>query len=495
MLINFKIMTAIALVWDKPEKLIHNQMGPKPPLYGEMNLYSLFQHFHKVYTHHYHLVDLKDLDISELVYVVHTPVSEDELKSGLRLSRGSSSSWGKNYGRIAYDHDRIAVGEYSWPDRNEDYSLYNIAEFGGICVDQAYYALMIGRICGLPTIYFSGHGRRGGHAWMGHYRKKGQWVLDVGKYDNDNYLTGFAKNPQTNRLMTDHELEFSLEKKFRRATFVLSKLYLRAAKFIHSRNSYPDMVKKYTELSIKKEPMNLAAWEFKETLLEPFYLNLPETLDETSYLKVISESLMDGTMQEFYEDKRRAFRKYQDIVMSVDMTVMALLNRCAAADNADEKLKKVSEKFWDKLIHETKKDRIDLHLELAFKKFEYLVAADNVTDACDFFEKILLDCRDEQSLIFEYIIKYLKAADEQDRQPRSAKFMSKMYTKMMRVVDEFSAEMYQLMELAQTAYENSDDSRSLMKLRKEREKYLERHEKLREKIKKEREREDRRGRR
>ena len=68
---------------------------------------------------------------------------------GFKKNSGSGRSWGNKYGAIKYDTPRLAVNEFSWPGYNGFYTLENIEEHGGICVDQAYFAVMTGRANGV----------------------------------------------------------------------------------------------------------------------------------------------------------------------------------------------------------------------------------------------------------------------------------------------------------------------------------------------------------
>ena len=77
------------------------------------------------------------------------------------------------------------------------YTLEDIKNNGGICVDQAYYATILGKGRGIPTLYFHGQGASGGHAWFGYLSHGGKWELDCGRYESQNYPKGYAVDPQT----------------------------------------------------------------------------------------------------------------------------------------------------------------------------------------------------------------------------------------------------------------------------------------------------------
>lgn len=73
-------------------------------------------------------------------------------------------------------------------------------------MDQAYFAATAGKAKGIPTLYFSGQGADGGHAWFGYMEKPGKWEMDCGRYESQNYPVGEALDPQTWRPITDTQL-------------------------------------------------------------------------------------------------------------------------------------------------------------------------------------------------------------------------------------------------------------------------------------------------
>jgi len=73
-------------------------------------------------------------------------------------------------------------------------------------VDQAYYAAISGKALGFPTMFFSGEGPNGGHAWVGYLKASGHWDINVGRHGSENVETGVALNPQNWAPITDHEI-------------------------------------------------------------------------------------------------------------------------------------------------------------------------------------------------------------------------------------------------------------------------------------------------
>ena len=55
----------------------------------------------------------------------------------------------------------------------------------------------MGKARGIPTMMLSGMGDAGAHAWFGYLDKSGEWELDCGRYENQNYAKGYTRDPQT----------------------------------------------------------------------------------------------------------------------------------------------------------------------------------------------------------------------------------------------------------------------------------------------------------
>ncbi len=94
------------------------------------------------------------------------------------------------------------------------YKLPEILSTGGICSDQAFFATQVGKARGVPTLFIYGAGNDGRHAWFGFLDGSQKWQLDAGRYAEQRYVTGFARDPQTWAEFSDHELQF-LSERFR----------------------------------------------------------------------------------------------------------------------------------------------------------------------------------------------------------------------------------------------------------------------------------------
>jgi hypothetical protein len=149
--------------------------------------------------------DLRKLPPDQLKFVVDAFVTESEIDWARKNVRFSRSNFDRAFSEVAYQPDRIKNKRFFW--KASPYTLENIRRTGGICVDQAYYAMIAGKAHGLPTLFFTGQGKDGGHAWFGYLKREDKWELDVGRYAQQNYAIGQALDPQSWQPISDHQLQ------------------------------------------------------------------------------------------------------------------------------------------------------------------------------------------------------------------------------------------------------------------------------------------------
>ena len=150
-------------------------------------------------------MDPRQLGEGELKFVVDAPLDPTEIDWVRNNPSLSHQDPERAFESINYDQGRVIKDVYVWPWGK--YLLAQIKEHGGICVDQAYYASISGKAVGIPTIFFSGQGKDGGHAWVGYLKAPGRWDLDVARYAEENFATGEALDPQSWAPITDHDLD------------------------------------------------------------------------------------------------------------------------------------------------------------------------------------------------------------------------------------------------------------------------------------------------
>ena len=204
------------------------------------------------------LQPLRKLPASELKYVVDTSVGFDEMLWAQRKVNVPLAALGKIYDIIRYRRDRIEAGALVWPQTS--YRLPAILQAGGICVDQAYFAAMVGKAKGVPTLIFRGAGLDGRHAWFGFLDGSGHWQLDCGRYADQKLVAGFAFDPQMWTNISDHELMF-LSEGFRRLPLFKTSLIHRQFAEVYFNGGDFAAAAKAARAAINIERRNLEAWD------------------------------------------------------------------------------------------------------------------------------------------------------------------------------------------------------------------------------------------
>jgi len=202
------LAVALAVVYDRafPPDWPHAQVARSQVPFVWENWNTLFDYFIDAQRDGVLLADPATLTPGQLRFLVDIPLDRSELDWVRQNVQASRSSFEQIFSTIQYDYPRLTDWQMSWGLK--DYRLQRIHDAGGICVDQAYYSAMAGKALGLPTLFFTGQGSFGGHAWFGFLKDENTWFLDAGRYANQNYVTGTARDPQTWAEINDHQLAF-----------------------------------------------------------------------------------------------------------------------------------------------------------------------------------------------------------------------------------------------------------------------------------------------
>jgi hypothetical protein len=155
---------------------------------------------------------LSRLGAAELKFVVDTVVPFAELEWAQGAANLPLNQLARTYTMVRYRNDRVTSQQMSW--RGRSYALAEILATGGICSDQAFFASQVGKARGVPTLFIYGAGNDGRHAWFGYLDGGQKWQLDAGRYAEQRFVTGYARDPQTWREFSDHDLQF-LSERFR----------------------------------------------------------------------------------------------------------------------------------------------------------------------------------------------------------------------------------------------------------------------------------------
>lgn len=118
---------------------------------------------------------------------------------------------GKSYFDLRYDTDYYRTGTAKKID-SADYTLPNLKNLGGVCIEQAYYSAQVCKSLGIPAAIVVGEGKEGvGHAWLASLKlakggNEAYWDVRTGRYDAQMFLTGTVHNPANGQHMADSEL-------------------------------------------------------------------------------------------------------------------------------------------------------------------------------------------------------------------------------------------------------------------------------------------------
>jgi len=189
---------AFCLVFDRPfpRNWPHSQVPQSAVPIGDLDIVQRFNFYVESNRDRKLELDPRQLTFEKLKFLVDSEVAFSELDYAQK-NRISYSHFEDAFFAIKYDDARARSGNVLFNWQLPTYTLEDIKKSGGICVDQAYYAMIMGKGRGIPTVYFHGQGAGGGHAWFGYLSSSGKWQLDCGRYESQNYPKGYAVDPQT----------------------------------------------------------------------------------------------------------------------------------------------------------------------------------------------------------------------------------------------------------------------------------------------------------
>lgn len=258
-----RLAVALALVFDQPfpERWPHSQVSLVAVSREQVDPAKRLQEMAQLQSRRRYAFDLSMLTVNELKFLVDYLLPESEMEWARKNVSISRSAFDKVFSSIRYDFARLQAGLLTWP--YSSYRLADIKEKGGICVDQGYFAAMAGKARGLPTLFFTGQGDSGGHAWFGYLDAPGRWATDCGKYAEENYPVGNALDPQTWKPITDTELTFLAKGRERSDGYRQAKLWTDYAAAMGQEEGG-----KFIEAALALQPEFLAAWMTKAYWLE-----------------------------------------------------------------------------------------------------------------------------------------------------------------------------------------------------------------------------------
>lgn len=431
----FELMLALAVVWDRPRPPMHGQMG-KNRLPLEPQVAARYDYFKELYASGASKVSYRRLNVDTLVFVVDTPVPVAELQWARQNVKGAANAWGKKFHEIRYDRQRAEQGVFQWP--HGQYTLAGIEKHGGICVDQAYFAVMTARAWGIPAIFFVGPGRRGGHAWFGYLKGEDRWEMDIGRYEMDQYQTGFAINPQTGEPMSDHELAYQCDRALRRPAFARAQQLTRIAEILLAAGDAPNAVR-CARQARGEVPLHARPWELEAAAL----LRLGDT---------------NGCL-ELWNRQAEVFGRFPDVQTAVRERQAALLRQIGREDEASRLLANHVRRMGSR--------REDLARGVVAREAQRSAVAGEAAAARERLEKMLRDQRREGAKVLPLLQQYIEISHQSGEAQEAARFVENYIARLRREYGESPQNEMIFRELLRQAYENAGDERKLEALRRD----------------------------
>lgn len=191
------LAAAICVVHDEPKPMRVNENTARSP-----DPIAIFDFY--AANEQRMLFGIRALPTELLVYVVDASASIPEMAWALDRYAGDTNV-GRRFFDIDYDYDHLTKGAKK-DVTQAGWNLPNILEHGGICADQAYFAVTVGKSIGVPATYTVGKSARSAHAWVGFLqadRKRAWWNFDSGRYQDYQNARGLVEDPQTRRPTPD----------------------------------------------------------------------------------------------------------------------------------------------------------------------------------------------------------------------------------------------------------------------------------------------------
>jgi len=389
------LILAMAVVWDTPRKAMDDQIenGWLPP---DDDICLYYDYFKKLYSSKKAKVPYDELSVDSLVFVVDISAPLSELEWTLENVDGTRSMWGRHYKEIIYDHTRIVRNQYDWPHR--DYTLQEIEECFGICVDQAYYCVITARAYGIPSLFFHGRGKYGGHAWFGFMKKRTEWDLDVARYSNQGYGIGFATHPQTDLEMSDHELEYFCSRSLQPVAARKASALEYLATLLYEEDM-PEEAQQAAQRSRQTDSLCEAAWKTECNVLAD-----TERFDEAI---------------EFMDKKADRFKFFPDVVADSRQRQADLFTQSGNPEQAEKMLRREVAKVASK--------RGDLQQKLVIAQAEQLLEQGKGQEGLAVIEKILYEQQNEGAKVYALIVEYKRFAKRAGLDKNADSFLKNYY--------------------------------------------------------------------
>jgi len=375
-----RLAVAFAIVFDQPfpRWWPHRQVLADAVPIEKVDPVSRFQKMTAIQRERRYITDLRDFTVNELKFVIDHPLIDSEMEWARKNITASRSGFGKVFNSIRYDIPRYEANQMTWP--YGPYTFLAIRSKGGICVDQAYFAANTGKAKGLPTLYFSGQGDDGGHAWFGFMDSPGHWETDCGRYESQNYPVGSATDPQIWKPISDTELIFLSKGRERSSGYQQAKLLTDLGRTLMKTEA-----DRWLDAAILIQPEFLSAWKVKSEILEQSNASL-------------------GKRTEFWMLFTKRFSNYPDLKVAGQERLLQL-----AKEKGDEaEVKNLSRE----ILVQNRARRFDLSIGVAAVEVGEKIEAGKWVEADTAFRKALREFKGQAggNLYYGLVVPFVEAA-------------------------------------------------------------------------------------
>lgn len=315
---------------------------------------------------------LRNLKASELKFVVDAHLDPSEFRWALKNVHLAKEDIGEAFFMVKYDKTRLKRTEAGNRDSDwihKEYTLASIIKNGGLCGDQAYFAWVVGKAYVVPTIFFTGTGKEGGHAWVGFLEHKNTWSIDSGRYTSQRFITGSAMDPQTWSPITDHELQFMTSRTMMNQKFINSSLMLTLAQLLPDNKSSERM--QLVADAGRECPANYQVWLFKERQLL--------LANNTKELK------------ELYQGMAVQFKNVPDMRSYAQSRLSEVFRKSGDSTAADQ--------IEKKMVTHNKNDRVDISIAAACNMIQDKIKSGAAEDAFRLYRKSMQAFRNDPGLL------------------------------------------------------------------------------------------------
>jgi tetratricopeptide (TPR) repeat protein len=262
-------------------------------------------------------------------------------------------------------------------------------------------------------------------------KRGSDWELDVGRYAYDKYATGKATNPQTNRSMTDHDVEFSCTRSLKGSSAATAARYARIADAFF-RLGAGDAAAVFADKAIELAPLYGLPWDI--------------------LTNVVEAGGDDRKLERILSRQAAVFQRFPDYLAEIRTRQAQVLRRLGRDGEAERMLNALENKLDD--------DREDLTREVALARVDTMLREGDADGARRKLEDLIKDQLEEGEKALSLASKYVDLTNGTGQQDKAVRFL-KVYLDRINVTERGEHAANQILL---RAYRNAGDERGAERL-------------------------------